>query len=475
MSFRKFGGLQYSAKNNAVSSTFSTVSNLSVTTGLGQANSSLQVFSNFVNDVTFDGKIISNNILVGQTGTFEYLTAKNLSFDAVAGTTGSFTYINNVNLGSLNNDLSGNTFLGTDAFNNVIKNNNTTNAQSNTAIGYQSLQSDISGNSNTALGYQSLQANTYGNQNTALGYNSGNTLTTGDYNTFIGTNTDVSESNLKYQYSTAIGYNAKIDASNQIILGGTGAQGYPSVKIPGNYLGIGGVYDPTNAGENVLDVSGNARISGTLNLGIAIVDSVSTQTGITAPFLISTTSVSGLTGTFAHVSASQGITAPTASFTYLSASQGITGPTASFTYLSASKGITGPTASFTYIVASQGITGYTGSFTYLTASTGSFNYVQSSIFNATSDYRIKNNIQPLDETFVVDKLNPVTYNNMLTNNKDVGLIAHEIQELYPYLVNGTKNGDDLQSVNYIGLIPILIKEIKEIKEKVKKLEDNAKI
>jgi hypothetical protein len=49
-------------------------------------------------------------------------------------------------------------------------------------------------------------------------------------------------------------------------------------------------------------------------------------------------------------------------------------------------------------------------------------------------------------------------------------LAHEVKEIYPYLVKGQKDGKDLQSVNYTGLIPILIKEIKDLKNEVKDLK-----
>jgi hypothetical protein len=54
----------------------------------------------------------------------------------------------------------------------------------------------------------------------------------------------------------------------------------------------------------------------------------------------------------------------------------------------------------------------------------------------------------------------------------MGFIAHELQEQYPFLVTGEKDGTQNQSVNYTGLIPILIKEIQELKERVKTLESN---
>jgi hypothetical protein len=93
-------------------------------------------------------------------------------------------------------------------------------------------------------------------------------------------------------------------------------------------------------------------------------------------------------------------------------------------------------------------------------------------FNATSDYRIKENVINLTNksSFTVDHLRPVTYTNKLSGKQDIGLIAHELQEHYPFLVSGEKDGLENQSVNYIGLIGILIKEIQELKEKVKTLE-----
>lgn len=89
----------------------------------------------------------------------------------------------------------------------------------------------------------------------------------------------------------------------------------------------------------------------------------------------------------------------------------------------------------------------------------------------TSDYRIKDNIVTLTpDRLFLDRLNPVSYTNRLTNRPDFGLIAHELQEFYPELVNGEKDGANTQSVNYMGLISILIKEIQVLKRRVAALE-----
>ena len=100
--------------------------------------------------------------------------------------------------------------------------------------------------------------------------------------------------------------------------------------------------------------------------------------------------------------------------------------------------------------------------------------VNATSYNASSDYRIKENVVPLDLTFNVDVLKPVSYN--LKGNDShlhVGFIAHEVQEFYPFLVNGVKDGASIQSINYIGFIGILTKEIQLLKRKDE--ENRAKL
>ena len=84
----------------------------------------------------------------------------------------------------------------------------------------------------------------------------------------------------------------------------------------------------------------------------------------------------------------------------------------------------------------------------------------------TSDYRIKTNIETLDETHIVDNLRPVKYKQTQTGKNDIGFLAHELQEHYPELVEGEKDGDKMQSVNYNGLLPILINEVQQLKKQI---------
>jgi len=94
-------------------------------------------------------------------------------------------------------------------------------------------------------------------------------------------------------------------------------------------------------------------------------------------------------------------------------------------------------------------------------------------YATSSDYRIKTNIVELDETYTVDKLRPVKYYQTQINREKYGLIAHELQEHYPDLVVGEKDGSELQRVNYTGLIAILINEIKRMKNELSELENDV--
>jgi hypothetical protein len=94
-------------------------------------------------------------------------------------------------------------------------------------------------------------------------------------------------------------------------------------------------------------------------------------------------------------------------------------------------------------------------------------------FNATSDYRIKSNIHNLDDSTNIDKLKPVHYYNSQLKKEDIGFIAHELQEEFPFLVNGEKDGKEYQNINYNGIIGILVKEVQELKKQVKELQEKV--
>ena len=103
----------------------------------------------------------------------------------------------------------------------------------NVAVGYAALQSNTSGFGNTGLGAFAGYGNTTGNEvtaigrnalynsrghyNTAIGSGAGNTNTTGIRNTYIGRGADATVN--WASDSVAIGCNAKVSKSNQVVIG----------------------------------------------------------------------------------------------------------------------------------------------------------------------------------------------------------------------------------------------------------------
>jgi hypothetical protein len=96
--------------------------------------------------------------------------------------------------------------------------------------------------------------------------------------------------------------------------------------------------------------------------------------------------------------------------------------------------------------------------------------VSANNYITTSDYRIKDIIEPLNASYSVDNLKPIKYLNKISGKTEIGLIAHELQNEFPCLVTGEKDGEELQTVNYSGLIGILINEIQGLKTEIQGLK-----
>jgi hypothetical protein len=86
--------------------------------------------------------------------------------------------------------------------------------------------------------------------------------------------------------------------------------------------------------------------------------------------------------------------------------------------------------------------------------------------STSSDYRIKENVSNLNNTDTIDHLVPIQYNNILSGKHEFGLLAHELQSIYPELVEGEKDGTEYQRVDYNGLIGVLVKEVQDLKKRV---------
>lgn len=100
---------------------------------------------------------------------------------------------------------------------------------------------------------------------------------------------------------------------------------------------------------------------------------------------------------------------------------------------------------------------------------GEYPAIFSGAYTNASDYRIKENVTNLNYGLnEIKKIRPVLYNikNDL-NNKQIGFLAHEMQEIIPEVVSGDKdavdeNGNEVhQGINYANLTSVIIKGMQE--------------
>ena len=88
-------------------------------------------------------------------------------------------------------------------------------------------------------------------------------------------------------------------------------------------------------------------------------------------------------------------------------------------------------------------------------------------FNSTSDLSLKENVRPIENAVeTLSNLRGVSFNWKSTNQKSLGVIAQEVEEVLPELVSNT----DPKTVNYNGLIGILIEAVKELSTEVQELK-----
>jgi len=103
-------------------------------------------------------------------------------------------------------------------------------------------------------------------------------------------------------------------------------------------------------------------------------------------------------------------------------------------------------------------------------------------YNTSSDYRLKDNQQPLANSGAfIDALKPKTWNWKSDGSKGVGFIAHEVQEVSPGTVVGTKDAVDadgkpvMQAMEYgsAEFIANIVAELQSLRARVAQLEQGA--
>lgn len=97
------------------------------------------------------------------------------------------------------------------------------------------------------------------------------------------------------------------------------------------------------------------------------------------------------------------------------------------------------------------------------------------VIGTASDPRLKDDIQPLEGGLArIAALSPITFLPLDFDGSSAGTVrmaglnAEEVRETEPWLVTG--EGEDYLSLNYVGLIPLLINAVQESAAKINRLE-----
>ena len=295
-----------------------------------------------------------------------------------------------------------------------------TTANNNTAIGYQAAYANTTGYGLAAVGTSALFSNTTGGYNVGLGQNAGYSNTTGNYNLFLG---PYSGYNTTGSQNTFVGNNSATQASGISVTSGS------YNVILGNYSGLGAPISQTGSNYIVLsDGAGNPR---------AVWDS-------SGNFLTSGVVVAGSWGNGGFGTQYNG----GGTFSVTGHGSGTSSGTA-YAY-------------FDYNNSPIGSISQTGTTAVL--------------YNTTSDYRLKNNVTPIQNALaIVEALNPVSF-TWVDGRKDDGFLAHELQAVIPNCVTGEKDAVNedgtpkYQQMDNSGVIPFLVKAIQELNATVTDLQ-----
>jgi hypothetical protein len=328
------------------------------------------------------------------------------SYALAASTSGT----NNTAIGdyALNtNTGSNNTAVGQGA----LVSSGTPSGSNNTGLGVNAIYYNQTGNYNTAVGSNALFNNTTASNNTAVGYQAGYSQTTGGtsagYNAYFGQSAGYASTG--YQ-NTLIGRNAgsAITSGNSNTLIGqyNGNQGGLDIRLLSNYIVLS---DGDGNPRGIFDGSGNYIVGGTLAN-----NNNSTSFG----------------------------------FNVANGNQFC-------------NHINGTTSGTGYIQFS-----YNGTVIGSITQSGT----TAVLYNTTSDYRLKSNVQPVTSGLsVINQLNPVNFTWISDNEADTGFLAHEFQAIIPRAVTGAKDAVDAdgkpvyQQMDNSGAIPYLVAAIKELK------------
>jgi hypothetical protein len=246
----------------------------------------------------------------------------------------------------------------------------------------------------------------------------------------------------------------------------------------GSFSSLGITFNGSTSGSTVLQAS--AVASGVLTLPGAtttLVGRTTTDTLTNKTLAAGSNTITGLTNT--NLSGTAGITnANLANSTISGIALGSSLNALSFGgYLTSAGSYNGSTARTVSVAATFVNTANTlvardinGDFTAGSVNVTSLTASQTITaqeFTPTSDINLKENIHTVENALeTISSLRGVSFDWKETGKGSYGVIAQELEEILPDLV---KNGE-VKSVNYNGIIGVLIEAVKELSEEIKQLK-----
>jgi len=95
-------------------------------------------------------------------------------------------------------------------------------------------------------------------------------------------------------------------------------------------------------------------------------------------------------------------------------------------------------------------------------------------FNTSSDQRLKENI--VDAPSASDDIDAIQVRSFDWkadgSHQKYGMVAQELQSVAPEAVSGDADSDEMMGVDYSKLVPMLVKEIQSLRNRVAQLENN---
>jgi len=92
-------------------------------------------------------------------------------------------------------------------------------------------------------------------------------------------------------------------------------------------------------------------------------------------------------------------------------------------------------------------------------------------YNTVSDYRLKQDLKNINGLDLLSKIKVYDYEWKVDNSRSYGVLAHELQEVIPQAVNGEKDAEQMQGVDYSKLVPLLVAAIQELTARLEILEN----